>query len=62
MDEPKKIATVGYHPQKGVSTFFLRPGQALPAGWSDKPHPGQHPHDDEREKPSEGEEAGVSRR
>lgn len=42
------VPTVGYHPEKGAQTFNLKPGESLPKGWSDKPHPGQHAHDAEQ--------------
>lgn len=61
MDKVKTTLTVGYHPQKGAQTFELKPGEKLPAGWSDKPHKGQHPHDDERE-PEQADETQQSRR
>ncbi len=43
------IPTWGYHSEQGARLFALAPGGELPAGWSDVPHAGQHPHDAGRE-------------
>ena len=51
----------GYHPAHGGRLFALAPGAALPDGWSDVPHVGQHPHDVERglEPPRAGEDIAT---
>lgn len=51
----------GYHPAHGGRLFALAPGEALPDGWSDVPHVGQHPHDIElgMEPPREGEDIAA---
>jgi hypothetical protein len=48
MEEEKTTQQWGYHPTRGVQMFTLKKGEKLPNGWSDKPHPGQHPHDAEQ--------------
>lgn len=40
--------TVGYDAVGHARTFDLKPGEKLPAGWSDTPPRGTHPHDVER--------------
>lgn len=44
-EKDEVVPTVGYHPAEGAKTFSLKRGEKLPAGYSDAPHPGQHPHE-----------------
>jgi hypothetical protein len=50
--EPERIATVGYHREKGAQTFSLAPGEELPPGFRDHPYPGQHPNDADNQRPT----------
>jgi hypothetical protein len=43
--EAERRNVVGYHREKGAQTFALGPDEELPAGFRDKPYPGQHPND-----------------
>lgn len=59
MNTTKTIPTFGYHRTKGAKIFELKPGERLPAGWADRPFPGQHPHD--LKKAAVADEAPVDR-
>lgn len=55
MSDAETRKVMGYHPKHGARTFDLKPGEKLPAGYSDAPHPGQHPHDAEQGRTPEPE-------
>jgi hypothetical protein len=55
MSDKEKVDVVGYHKEHGAKTFNLAPGEKLPAGYADAPHPGQHPHDAPASASGEGE-------
>lgn len=47
-EQEKGRPTVGYNAKGEPKTFELKQGEKLPAGWSDTPPKGTHPHDRER--------------